>query len=165
MSILLKPLFQDISDAIRYKDGSTGKIYPKDFADRIRAIPTGDNEIVLESLVILTPPTKTDYYYNGLFAETFKSDGMTYQATLTAFGTSLQLPVDETYVTLSPTGELNQDVTAIIAIFKFGSQSVSAQQPINVSYRSPSWHDVEYNNLTWESLNTRFDSWNALENG
>lgn len=37
----LKAVFTDTADAIREKEGSTGKISPLDFADRIKAISTG----------------------------------------------------------------------------------------------------------------------------
>ena len=34
----LKPIFQGIANAIRYQEGSTGKIYPNTYEQRIRAI-------------------------------------------------------------------------------------------------------------------------------
>lgn len=37
----LKAVLQDTADAIRAKDGSSAKICPRDFADRVNAIPTG----------------------------------------------------------------------------------------------------------------------------
>ena len=50
----LKPLFKDIADAIREKDGATDKICAADFPERIRAIQGGGVQV--ERLEITTPP-------------------------------------------------------------------------------------------------------------
>ena len=37
----LTDIFQDIADAIREQTGETEQINPRDFADKIRSIPSG----------------------------------------------------------------------------------------------------------------------------
>lgn len=132
--------------------------------ENILAIQTGDNEITLRSLTILTPPDKTSYYYNGLFAETFDSSGMTFEAVLEAFGVALTIPVDMEYIVLSPSGPLDETVTQITASFRFGSQVVTADQPITVAYESPKWKDIEQVDRTWEEFEEEFDTWAGVEN-
>lgn len=131
--------------------------------DNILAIQTGDNEITLRSLTILTPPDKTDYYYNGLFAEDFDPTGMTFEAVLEAFGVALTIPVGMEYIVLSPSGPLDETVTQITASFRFGSQIVTADQPITVAYESPKWKDIEQKERTWAQFEQEFTTWNDVE--
>ena len=131
--------------------------------ENILAIQTGDSEITLQSLTILTPPDKTGYYYNGLFAETFDPAGMTFEAVLEAFGVALTIPVGMEYIILSPGGPLDETVTQITASFRFGSQAVTANQPITVSYGSPKWKDIEQVDRTWAEFEEEFDTWAGVE--
>lgn len=54
----LKAVLQDTADAIRAKDGSSAKICPRDFADRVNAIPTGPEPT--GEIEISEPFTKVD---------------------------------------------------------------------------------------------------------
>lgn len=131
--------------------------------ENILAIPTGDNEIVLNSLSIVTPPDKLHYYYNGLYHESFDPTGMTFEAELEAFGVAMTIPVEQSYIEFFPSGPLEEGTTQVTASFRFGSQSVVAQQPIELVYESPRWSDIEQQDRTWAEFETEFGTWGGVE--
>lgn len=122
----------------------------------------GSGDISLTSLTILTPPNKTTYTYNSFSTEQFDPTGMTFEATLSVFGTSITAPIDVDRVTLTPT-TITSETTQIVASLKFGGQTISAIQPITMAHRSPTWQDLESVSMTWEMLESRFNSWAELE--
>lgn len=160
----LRPLFQDIAAAIREKDGSSEPIPAAEFPARIRAIPTGDGEIVLRSLRITAPPDRTEYYYNGYGGELYDPAGMALEAELTTFGSAITLPIDASYVSFDPPGPLPAGTEAVTVRFRFGAQEVTATQPVTVVFRSPNWSELESDNPDWDGIEERFVSWDALEN-
>ncbi len=159
----LRPLFQDIADAIREKDGSSGPIPASEFPARIRAIPTGDREIVLRSLRIAAPPAKTEYSYNGYGSEAFDPAGMELEAELTTFGRSLVLPIDVSYVAFDPAGPLAAGTAEVAVRLRIGTQEVAASQPVTVVFRPPNWAELESTDPTWVDMEARFPTWDALE--
>lgn len=164
MAQALKDLFNEIASAIHEKDGKSDGIVAKDFPQRIREIPTVGNEIVLQSLNIVTPPNKVEYTYNGYGGAKFDPTGMQLEATLTAFANSLVVPIDLSYVTYEPSGNLTAQDASVTIYFKFSTQTVTAVQPITVSFAGPTWNDIETAESTWTSLESQFNSWDELEN-
>jgi hypothetical protein len=64
---VLNVTFKDIADAIRDKDGTTRPIVANTFADRIRAIPTGEGPVYRPTIVWLyIDPTKGTGEYEAL---------------------------------------------------------------------------------------------------
>lgn len=83
----LKPLFKDIANAIRWKDGTTGPIAAENFPSRIRNIAgsgTGNN--IFQALEILRPPIRTVYKVgqkldmDGVKAKVYAYGGYVYDA-------------------------------------------------------------------------------------
>lgn len=120
----LKPLFDDIGAAIRFKDGTTELIPAEDFPERIRAIQSGG--IQLESIAITTQSNKTRYKAGDAFDPT----GMTVTATFTDGSTVL---VSAGGMTYDPSGPLAATDTEVTASFTFGGKTMTAQQPITVA--------------------------------
>lgn len=117
----LKPLFRDIADAIREKDGTTDEIRAADFPERIREIPTGG--VTVEWIEIKTPPGKTQYKPD----ETFDPDGMTVWV---EFSNGYGMYVDHSDLTFTPAGPLALGTDAVTVSFCWGGQVVSAEQEI-----------------------------------
>lgn len=75
----LKAVLQDTADAIRAKDGSSAKICPRDFADKVRAIPagpepTGEIEISVPFTKVNVADKEFAYTNNdcGIFEPTYE---------------------------------------------------------------------------------------------
>lgn len=129
----LKPLFKSIADAIREKDGTAANITASTFPDRIRAIPSGGlGGVILESIEIITPPTKTIY----LTGESFDPAGMVVSA---KFSDGQSMYVDNANLTFYPSGPLQEGTTSVTVNFQFGLKMVSASQGIAVGASFEWW--------------------------
>ena len=120
----LKPLFQDIADAIREKDGTTDEIKAADFPERIRAIQGGG--VTVEKLKITTPPDKIRYNPGDAFDPT----GMAVWAELS---NGCGLYVNHSDLAFSPAGPLELGVDAVTVTFRWEGQSISTTQKIEVT--------------------------------
>lgn len=119
----LKPLFKDIADAIREKDGTTDEIRASDFPARIRAIQGGGVQV--ERLEITTPPGQLTYHPG----ETFDPTGMAVWAELdNGYG----VYVNHADLTFSPSGPLELGTDTVTVGFQWGSQAISTGQQIEV---------------------------------
>ena len=120
----LKPLFKDIADAIREKDGATDEIKAADFPARILAIQGGGG-VTVEKLEITTPPDKISYNPGDDFDPT----GMAVWAELdNGYG----VYVNHSDLSFSPVGPLELGVDAVTVSFRWGSQVISTVQEIEV---------------------------------
>ena len=159
----LKPLFKDIADALREKEGTDEPIRAADFPARIRAIPAAGEEIALRALRIASPPEKQGYGCNGFGGEAFDPSGMGLEAELSAFSNPVFLPVGLEYVTISPEGPLPEGTEYVTISLRSEVQTVVARQPVTVRYRSPDWADVEGAGLSWQSFEEEQTTWAGFE--
>ena len=122
----LKPLFKDIADAIREKDGTTDEIKAANFPARIRAIQGGGGGgVTAETLEITAPPDKTLYRPGDSFDPT----GMAVWAELSnGYG----VYVNHSDLTFGPAGPLEPGTDAVTVTFHWGDQTVSTAQEINI---------------------------------
>lgn len=117
----LKPLFRDIADAIREKDGTADGIRAADFPERIREIPAGG--VTVERLELKSPPGKTEYKPG----ETFDPAGM---SVWVEFSNGYGMYVDHSDLSFSPAGPLALGTDDVTVSFCWGDQVVSAKQEI-----------------------------------
>lgn len=118
----LKPLFNQIVDAIHDRDGLSDGISAQDFPDRIRAIPTG---VTLSSIAVTTPPNKTTY----IVGDVFDPSGMVVTATLSNGNT---FPVDSESLSFYPSGALTEEDTIVTISFSWGGSTKTTNQTIAV---------------------------------
>lgn len=147
--------------------------------------------IKMTSLVINSPPTKTSYYYNGLFHEFFSPVGMVFTLNVNLLGMELAMPITPTYVkankdryimeyaihpqspegmsewpevslSFAPDRGVEEGDSNITVRVDWKGQSVEATQPITVAFGSPTWHDLELGDRTWQQLEDDFDTWDGL---
>lgn len=118
----LAPLFDDIADAIRYKDGTTAEIVANTFPARIRGIPAGG--IQLSSISVTHPPNKTIY----LIGEAFDPAGMEITATYSNGATAVV-----TGFSYAPEGPLTESDTMITVSYMETGVTDTAEQSISVT--------------------------------
>lgn len=159
----LRALFRDLARAIREMDGTTGPIPARSFPERVRAIPTGADQVTLEALRITSPPAKTEYRYSRFGAEAFDPSGLALEAELSVFSRRVSLPVELSQAVLSPDGPLNPETEQVVLTLRLGRQEVSACQPVTMLRQLPTWAFLERTALTWQALEAEFSSWQALE--
>lgn len=121
----LAPLFDDIADAIRYKDSTTAEIVANTFPDRIRAIPSVSFDSALDSIAVANPPMKTDY----LAGETFNPAGMVVVAT---FSDGSEVVVNNSVLTFTPSGPLSTTDTQITVSLTIANVTKTTAQAITV---------------------------------
>lgn len=120
----LKPLFKDIANAIREKDGTTADIVANKFPERIRGIPSGG--IQLASITVTTAPDKIKYFVG----EAFNPAGMVVTAT---FDNGATLQVNNSDLSFFPSGALAETDTAITISYTSGGVTVATQLQIIIS--------------------------------
>jgi len=122
----LKTLFKDTADAIREKDGTTEPILARDFPARIQAIQGGGGGVTMERIEIKAPPDKVRYK----IGESFDPTGMSVWA---SFSNGYGLYVNLSDLTFGPAGPLDEGTEAVTVRFRWGGETASATQTINVS--------------------------------
>lgn len=140
--------------AVNEKGGVLPDVLTSDsLAEAIRGIPSGGAGI---SLSIATPPSRTSYYVG----DSFDATGLVVRGTFDDSGLSFEIPVS--YLSISPSGALSEDVTSVTISF----EGQSVQQPITVteyvvtipsqagtltyngSAQTPQWEDFDSANST-----------------
>lgn len=159
----LKPLFQDIADAIRKKDGTAAPITASAFPARIRELPVLQGEVALQALRITAPPTKQTYTCSRFGAEAFDPSGLELEADLSALSNAVTLPIPLEYAAFSPEGPLPAETEAMTISFRFGAQTVTASLPVTVQYGSPTWAEAEGAELTWRWFEDMLMTWAEFE--
>lgn len=122
--VALKPLFNEIVDAIHEKDGLSDGIHAYNFPERIRSIPAGGN--ALTSIEIASPPDRVSYF----IGEVFDPTGIVVVAT---FDNGETLTISNDDLTFSPLGELEEGMEAITVSYQFGDVIKTVMQAIIVS--------------------------------
>lgn len=158
----LTALLSDIAQAIRDKDGTSAAIKASSFPTRIRDIPTG-SYILLQSLTILTPPSKTAYSCSGVSGEAFKPAGMTFRAAVGDGKKSYIFTVPLADVSFSPSGNLPAGTKSVMSTFKLGTQSAAVAQAVTVTKHATTWAELEAACPTWAVLESKVRTWAALE--
>lgn len=121
----LADLFNDIADAIREKDGTSAEIVASTFPARIRAIPSGIDGTHVESIAIISPPTRIIYSPG----EVFNPAGMVAQI---RYSNGMTVFVNNSDLRFDPSGPIEDGTTSITVIYQMGFKRVSATQPILV---------------------------------
>jgi len=155
-------LFSSIARAIRDMDRTSAGISAANFPARIRAIPKG-SDILLKSLKILTPPSRTAYTCSGVTAESFSSAGMSLSATVGDGKKSYAFTVAPGNVSFSPSGALPAGTSSVTATFSLGKQKVSAKQAVTVKRIAVTWALLEGACRTWSAFEAKVSTWSALE--
>lgn len=137
-TVALKPLFNEIAAAIHEKDGLADSIPAYNFPERIRAIPAGGAS--LESIYISSPPDKTSY----LVGETFDPTGL---VVIAVFDNDKTLIIDNSELTFTPSGELEEDTTEVTISYQFGDITKTATQEVTVAY-----FPATLNECSWEFI-------------
>lgn len=144
----LKPLFKDIADAIREKDGTTGQIKAANFPARIRALPAGGGDIELESITVAAPPAATEYQPG----EFFDPAGLKVRAVYT---NGAAREVTDYTVTPSASTPLTADDTKIVIRFTECGVTKAVEYPISVDALPPK---KPLNDMTWADIRTVSDA-------
>ena len=138
----LKPLFKDVADAIREKDGTTGGIKAASFPERIRAIPAGGGDIELESITVAAPPATTEYQSGEFFDPT----GLKVRAVYT---NGAARDIKDYTVTPSLSTPLTADDTKIVIRFTEYGVTKVVEYPISVDVLPPK---KPLNDMSWADI-------------
>ena len=138
----LKPLFKDIADAIREKDGTTDGIKAASFPERIRAIPAGSGGIELESITVAAPPAATEYQAGEFFDPT----GLKVRAVYT---NGAARDIKDYTVTPSLSTPLTADDTKIVIRFTECGVTKVVEYPISVGVLPAK---KPLNDMTWADI-------------